>query len=193
MPNEPASPHDVTQWLAGWQAGDGTARERLFDMVYPELRRIATRHLRRERPDHTLDPHALANELCVRLLGTGPIGFNDRAHFFAVAAQMMRRILIDYARARPAEKRGGSQERVTLSAVEGWNPGGTLDEMLDLDQALATLHQLDPRAAQVVELRFFGGLEGNEIAAVLGVSPITVKRDWKAARAWLVSRLQRPS
>jgi RNA polymerase sigma-70 factor, ECF subfamily len=123
------------------------------------------------------------------LLGSQPIPYQDRAHFFAIAAQTMRRILIDYARARVADKRGGQQERVTLTAVEGWNPVAQSADILSLDQALTKLEGADPRAARVVELRFFGGLQEEEVAEVLGVSIITVKRDWKVARAWLIARL----
>ena len=159
-------------------------------MVYPELRRIATRFLHNERDHHTLEPTALVNELSVRLLGSQPLTFQDRAHFFAVAAQTMRRILIDYARARTAEKRGGRQERVSLTAVEGWNPVERSEDILVLDEALTKLEKADSRAARVVELRFFGGLEEAEVAEVLGVSIITVKRDWKVARAWLIGRLK---
>jgi RNA polymerase sigma factor (TIGR02999 family) len=118
------------------------------------------------------------------------LNYQDRAHFFAVAAQTMRRILIDYARARVAEKRGGTQDRVSLTAVEGWNPVERNEDILALDEALAKLEKADLRAARVVELRFFGGLEEAEVAEVLGVSIITVKRDWKVARAWLIGRLQ---
>jgi RNA polymerase sigma-70 factor (ECF subfamily) len=140
--------------------------------------------------DHTLEPNALVNELCVRPLGTEPITYNDRAHFFAGAAQTMRRILIDHARARVADKRGGIQQRVSLSAVDGWNPIARSEDLLALDEVLANLEKADPRAARVVELRFFGGLSEDEVAEVLGVSAITVKRDWRAARAWLIGRLQ---
>ena len=180
----------ITAWLTDWREGDAEAAERLFGVVYPELQRIAARLLQRERQHHTLDPNALVNELCLRLLGPEPITYQDRAHFFAIAAQTMRRILTDYARARIAGKRGGDQERVTLSAVGGWNPVARTEDILLLDKALSMLENADPRAARVVELRFFGGLQEDEIAEVLGVSVITVKRDWKIARAWLLSRLQ---
>ena len=140
--------------------------------------------------DHTLDPTALVNELALRLLGSEPLAYNDRTHFFALAAQMMRRILIDHARARVAGKRGGSQQRVNLSSVEELWPAPQSEDVLMLDEALSKLEQADPRAAKVVELRFFGGLREQEVADVLGVSVITVKRDWKVARAWLVVQLQ---
>jgi RNA polymerase sigma-70 factor (ECF subfamily) len=189
--NVPAS-QQITAWLTDWRAGDERAPERLFAVVLPELRRIAARFLHNERDHHTLEPNALVNELCVRLLGSQPITYQDRTHFFAIAAQTMRRILIDYARARVADKRGGAQERVSLTAVEGWNPVAQSEDILSLDEALTKLEKADPRAARVVELRFFGGLQEDEVAAVLGVSIITVKRDWKVARAWLIGRLQDP-
>jgi RNA polymerase sigma factor (TIGR02999 family) len=153
---------------------------------------MAARFLRGERGDHTLEPNALVNELCVRLLGAEPIAYNDRAHFFALAAQTMRRILIDHARARVAAKRGGAQQRVKLSAVDGWQPPGHGEDLLALDEVLSKLETADARAARVVEMRFFGGLSEAEIADVLQVSVITVKRDWKAARAWLMASLQPP-
>ena len=180
----------ITVWLTKWRDGDQGAGERLFGAVYPELRRIAARFLRNERLNHTLEPGALVNELCMRLLGAEPIAYRDRAHFFAIAAKTMRCILIDYARARTAEKRGGEQQRVSLTAVDGWSPVAGNEDLLALDQALSKLEKADPRAARVVELRFFGGLQEEEIAEVLGVSVITVKRDWRVARAWLIGRLQ---
>jgi RNA polymerase sigma-70 factor, ECF subfamily len=180
----------ITAWLTNWREGDPDAQEKLFAAVYPELRQIAARFLHNERDHHTLEPAALVNELCIRLLGSRPIDYQDRAHFFAVAARAMRHILIDYARARAAGKRGGEQDRLSLSAVEGWGPAGSSDDMLALDQALSKLEKADPRAARVVELRFFGSLEEEEVAKVLNVSVITVKRDWKVARAWLAGRLQ---
>ena len=184
------SSQEITAWLTNWREGDQDAGERLFEVVHPELRRIAARFLHNERLHHTLEPSALVNELCIRLLGSEPIAYRDRAHFFAMAAQTMRRILIDYARARIAEKRGGDQQRVSLTAVEGWNPVARSEDILALDEALSKLEKADPRAARVVELRFFGGLQEQEIAEVLGVSIVTVKRDWKVARAWLIGRLQ---
>ena len=180
----------ITRWLGDWRQGDARARDRLFAVVHPELHQMAARFLHHERADHTLEPNALVNELCLRLLGSEPIAFHDRAHFFAIAAQTMRRIFFDHARARVAEKRGGVQQRVSLSAVDGWNPVDRSEDVLALDEALTRLETADPRAARVVELRFFGGLNEEEVAEVLQVSVITVKRDWKAARAWLISRLQ---
>jgi len=190
MEHRLAGSGEITAWLTNWRDGDQAAGERLFGVVYPELRRIAARFLHHERLNHTLEPGALVNELCMRLLGAEPIAYRDRAHFFAIAAQTMRRILIDYARARTAEKRGGEQQRVSLTAVDGWSPVAGNEDLIALDQALSKLEEADPRAARVVELRFFGGLQEEEIAEVLGVSIITVKRDWRVARAWLIGRLQ---
>lgn len=181
---------EITGWLARWREGDHEARDRLFAVVHPHLRHLAARLLGRERSDHTLEPGAVVNELYLRLLGGQPISFHDRAHFLAIAAQTMRRILIDHARARIAGKRGGEQRRVPLSAVDGWSTCTSSEELIDLDAQLSALATADPRAAQVVELRFFGGLCEEDVAEVLGVSVITVKRDWKAARAWLAARLQ---
>ena len=189
MDNAP-DPQHVTEWLAGWRQGDHQARNELFAVVYPQLRQIASRFLQHERDDHTLEPAGLVNELALRLLGSGPIDYNDRTHFFALAAQMMRRILIDHARARVAGKRGGVQQRVNLSSVEDWRPTPQSEDVLLLEDALSKLEQADARAAKVVELRFFGGLHEQEVADVLGVSVITVKRDWKVARAWLIDQLQ---
>ncbi len=182
-------PEEITVWLARWREGDEHARDQVFGVVHSRLREIAANLLQGQRPDHTLEPNALVNELCVRLFGNQKINYNDRGHFFAVAAQTMRRILIDHVRAGLAEKRGGEQQRVSLSGVDGLTPVALNEDMLALDAALSKLATLDPRAAQVVELRFFGGLEEEQVAEVLGVSAITVKRDWKAARAWLAGQL----
>jgi RNA polymerase sigma-70 factor (ECF subfamily) len=183
-------PAEITSWLTKWREGDERAREQLFAVVHPQLSQIAARLLQRERRNHTLEPNAVVNELCVRLLGSEPIPYENRAHFFALAAQTMRRILIDHARARVAEKRGGQRKRVPLSDVEDWTAAIPSEQLLDLDTLLSALEQADPRAARVVELRFFGGLREEDVAEVLKVSVITVKRDWKAARAWLAARLE---
>jgi RNA polymerase sigma factor (TIGR02999 family) len=181
---------EITRWLGDWRNGDEHARDQLFAVIHPQLRQIAARFLQRERVDHTLEPNALVNELCMRMIGGEPLKFNDRAHFLAVAAQMMRRILIDHARARATEKRGGEQRRVSLSAVDGFNIVRESHDIIVLDELLLKLEKADPRAARVVELRFFGGLTEDEVAEVLNVSSMTVKRDWKAARAWLIIRLE---
>ena len=190
MESGPEPSPQITRWLADWRQGSPEAANRLAQAVYPELRQIASRFLHSERGHHTLEPNALVNELWIRLMGGEAIGYQDRAHFFAIAANTMRRILIDHARARVADKRGGLQDQVTLTAVEGWNPIAQNEDILSLDLALSKLERADPRAARVVELRFFGGLQEEEVAEVLGVSIITVKRDWKVARAWLSARLQ---
>jgi RNA polymerase sigma-70 factor (ECF subfamily) len=190
MESGPEPSPQITLWLADWRQGSRDAGNRLAAAVYPELRQIASRFLHNERDHHTLEPNALVNELWIRLVGSDAVHCQNRAHFFAIAAQTMRRILIDYARARIANKRGGDQEQVTLTAVEGWNPIAQNEDILALDIALSKLERADPRAARVVELRFFGGLQEEEVAEVLGVSPITVKRDWKVARAWLMARMQ---
>jgi len=193
MEDHPPPSHQITAWLDDWRRGNTQASERLADAVHAELRQIAARFLRHERDGHTLEPHALVNELWVRLMGGEPVPYQNRSHFFAIAAQTMRRILIDYARARVAGKRGGVQQQVSLSAIDGWNPVAHYQDVLVLDQALSKLARADPRAARVVELRFFSGLQEHEVAEVLGVSVITVKRDWKVARAWLAGRLQPPA
>jgi RNA polymerase sigma-70 factor, ECF subfamily len=180
---------EITHWLARWRAGDTDARDRLFAVIQPELSVLAARLLRRERPDHTLEPNAVVSELYLRLVGGQPPQYQDRAHFLAIAAETMRRVLIDHARARVAGKRGGHQRRVPLSDIDGGNAPVSFEQLLDLDTQLTALAAADPRAARVVELRFFGGLREEDVAEVLQVSVITVKRDWKAARAWLAARL----
>ena len=178
---------EVTALLAEVRAGKKDAEDRLLELVYDELRRIARRQMRAERPGHTLQATELANEAFLRMASGPTAHCNDRAHFFAVAAQVMRRILVDYARARKAIKRGSGQrvelDRVNLS-VES-NP----EEILSLDGALTKLAQFDPRRSRVVEMRVFGGLTEEEIATALGVATRTVKRDWKLARAWLFGEL----
>jgi RNA polymerase sigma-70 factor, ECF subfamily len=181
---------EITRWLALWRDGNEQARDQLFAVIQPELRHMAVRLLRRERADHTLEPNAVVSELYLRLTGGRPVSYQDRAHFFAIAAQTMRRVLIDHARARVANKRGGEQRRVPLSDVDGWQAEISSEQLLDLDAQLSALATADARAARVVELRFFGGLREEDVAEVLQVSTVTVKRDWKAARAWLAARLQ---
>lgn len=176
--------------LADWRNGNQHAGEQLFASAYQELRRLAAWHLRQERPGHTLQPTALVHELYVKLFGSESVDWQDRAHFFAVAAQQMRRLLIDYARARRAGKREGQRVRVSLSEIEGLAVSHD-EDLLALDEALSRLDTLDPRATRVVELRFFGGFDEKEASAVLGVSVATVKRDWAFARAWLIKELRR--
>ena len=178
----------ITELLQELRAGKDVASSRLIDAVYPELRRIAARCLRAERSDHTLQPTALVNEAYLQLVGQIDKDWQNRAHFFAVAAQVMRRILVDYARKRKANKRGGGQEKVefveSLVIVKE-----RLDVVLAIDAALTRLSLLDARQSKVVELRFFGGLTEHEVAEVLGIAIRTVRRDWNVARAWLHGEL----
>jgi RNA polymerase sigma factor (TIGR02999 family) len=191
---EHASHGGVTLLLQEWRDGDRKALDALLPLVYKELRRIAHAHLRNERPDHTLRSAALVNEAYLRLVGLDPPQWESRTHFFAIAAQLMRQILVDYARRRGAEKRGG--KACTLSIEEVIEVPRRQDvDVVALDDALAALAAIDPRQSRVVELRFFAGLSLEEISAALDVSPATVQRDWTAARAWLhreMSRRSRP-
>jgi RNA polymerase sigma factor (TIGR02999 family) len=181
--------HQVTTLLLDWRQGNAGAGDQFIAIVYNELRRLAAHCLDAERRDHTLQPTALVHELYLRLFASGdPITWQNRAHFFAVAAQTLRRILVDHARAHRAQKRGGAQVKLSLTAAQGWLDDRN-EDLLALDEALRRLEHLQPRAGQVVELRFFGGLQEDEIAEVLAIAPITVKRDWKFARAWLMSQL----
>ena len=177
--------------LHAWRDGDPSVLERLTPIVYEELHRIARRNLAGEREGHLLQPTALVNEAFVRLLGDAPVEWASRAHFFAFSARLMRQILIDFARGRGREKRGRRSPHLHLSAA-GELPARRSDpvDLIDLDQALNELAQLDARQAQMVELRYFGGLENAEIAAVLAISEPTVVRAWRIARAWLYGRLQ---
>lgn len=181
----PAQPtHEVTQLLQRLRAGDPEARERLFPLVYDELRQVAQRALRRERPDHTLRPTELVHEAYLKLAGGRGGEWQDRAHFIGIAARAMRQILVDHARRRLAGKRGGGWERTTLEAI-GAEQELPPEELLALDAALERLEQFEPRLRALVEYRFFGGLPDREIAELLGVSERTVNRDWTRARAWL--------
>lgn len=179
----------VTQLLRAWRAGDRAAAEELFRVLYRELRIIAANRLRAERRGHTLQPTALVNELYLRLADREALRIEDRGHFFAIAARTMRRILIDYERARKADKRGGDLDRLSLNVVDQFKGSRSAEDLILLDDALSRLNELQPRAAQVVEFRCFGGLQEREIAALLGVSVNTVNRDWRFARAWLISEL----
>jgi RNA polymerase sigma factor (TIGR02999 family) len=160
-------------------------------LVYSELRGIAARHLGAERPGHTLQPTALVNEAYLRLRGLGPVPWHDRTHFFAIASRIMRRLLVDHARAKMAQKRGSDAPKVVVSEGyhDGMEPALDAAELIDLDRALDELAAAAPRLARLVELRFFSGLGIDEAASLLGCSPRTVKRDWAFARAWLLNRL----
>ncbi len=177
------SPEEVTRLLEAVRAGEDGALDRLVPLVYDELRRIAASYARRERVGHTLQPTALVNEAYMRLADSGDKGWQNRAHVLAVAAQTMRHILVDYARARRAEKRGGDLARVTLDEALA-APARDVD-LLALDDALARLAALDPELARLVELRYFGGLTIRETSEVLRVSPKTVEREWETAKLWL--------
>ena len=181
-------PAEVTALLERWSAGDRAALDELMPIVWGELRRIARRRLARERAGHTLQTTALVNEAYLRLVDQDRVRWQNRAHFFGVAARMMRRILVDHARARAASKRGSGVVAVPLEQARPPAPVSGVD-VLGLDAALLRLSALDPRQGQVVELRFFGGLTVEEVAEVLGIAPITVKRDWRMARAWLFAEL----
>lgn len=183
-----SSPDEVTRLLRAWRSGDAGALDELAPLVYAELHRLAESRIRRERADHTLQATALVHEAYLRLAGTDAPDWQDRAHFFAVAARMMRRILVDHARARGGPRRGGTVRKVSLEEAAVLADDRTAD-ILELDEALGRLAVFDPRQHQVVELRFFGGLSVEETAEVLGLSPITVKRDWRVARAWLYAEL----
>jgi RNA polymerase sigma factor (TIGR02999 family) len=179
---------EITRLLMEWRRGNAAAGNTLIALVYPELRRLAAHYLRQQRSNHTLQPNELVHELYVRLIAPNPITLQDRAHFFAIAAQQLRRILIDYARAARAAKRGGEQVRVTFADVPQCMVRES-DDLLAVDEALTRLEKVDPRAARVVELRFFGGLQEKEAAQALHVSIATLKRDWAFARAWLSAQL----
>ena len=175
---------DVTALLKVWSGGDRQALERLMPLVYGELRKLAASYLRTERPDHTLQPTALVHEAFLRLVDQRSVDWASRAHFFGIAAQMMRRILVDHARKRHAAKRDATRYRVVTALAEEPEPDQG-PELLALDQALDGLSELDPRQARIVELRFFAGLTVEETAEVVQISTATVKREWRTARAWL--------
>jgi RNA polymerase sigma factor (TIGR02999 family) len=180
---------NVTMLLQELREGDKSAEARLLDVVYPELRRIARNFLRQERAGHTLQPTVLVNEAYLQLAAQQDKVWQNRAHFYAVAAQLMRRLLVDYARQRNAAKREGRQQKVELTDGIAITDEG-LDEILDIDEALRRLAEFDPRSSRVVVLRFFGGMTEEEIAEVLQVAERTVKRDWNVARAWLHGELR---
>src|ERR1051326_4069683 len=185
----PAPRAHVTSLLLAWRAGDPAAFDELIPIVYDELRRIARRHMARERPSHTLETTALINEAYLRLVDIKRIEWQDRTHFMAMAARTMRRVPIEAARARQKQKRGGGMERVTLDEGLILAPDRAPD-VLALDDALKELEAVSPRKAQVVELRFFAGFTNAEAAHVLHVSEDTVRRDWRLARAWLFRELK---
>lgn len=178
------SAHQITERLIAWSGGDMAALDDVIFAVYRELRRMADRYLRQERPDHTLQPTALVHEAYLRMVDQSRVSWQNRAHFFGVAAQMMRRILVDHAKTKRRNKRGGAAVRLSLDEALTISKGRAAD-LVALDEALESLAQIDERKSRMVELRFFGGLSVEETAEVLGVSPQTVLRDWKLAKAWL--------
>lgn len=184
----PPSPHEVTQLLIDWSQGDRAALDRLMPLVYDELRRLAHHYMSRERPGHTLQTTALVNEVYLRLVDQKSVSWQNRAHFFGIAARLMRQILVDHARKNGYAKRGGGARKVTLEESAVLSPEQAAD-LVALDEALESLAATDPRKCQVVELRYFGGLKVDEIAEVLKVSPVTVMRDWSMAKAWLLREI----
>jgi RNA polymerase sigma factor (TIGR02999 family) len=183
-----ATPHDVTALLDGWTRGNRSALNQLLPLVYAELRRVAARQLRRERVGHTLQPTALVHEVYLRLIDQRQVDWQNRAHFFGVAAQAMRRILLDHARRHDAGKRGEGVPCVSLEVARGV-PAPNDIPILAFDHALDRLQKVDPELARIIELRAFGGLTIEEAAHVLKVSPSTAKRDWRTAKAWLTREL----
>jgi RNA polymerase sigma-70 factor, ECF subfamily len=181
--------HEVTLLLSALSQGDRNAASKLVPVVYGELRRLAGGYMRRERQDHTLQATALVHEAYLKLVEQRSVNWQSRAHFFGVAAQLMRRILIDHARGHLRQKRGGEHKKISLDQAYIFSEQQSA-ELLAVDEALERLSKLDPRQARVVELRFFGGLSVEEAAEVLGVSPKTVKRDWSVAKTWLYADLK---
>jgi RNA polymerase sigma-70 factor, ECF subfamily len=191
MPRESS---EITALLKAWGSGDAAALDQLTPLVYEELRRLARRYMRNERAGNTLQTTALVNEAYLRLVDAKRVGWQDRVHFFAVSAQMMRRILVDAARARNSAKRGGQVKRVNHSRAFNLDEipdvsTGRDRELVAIDDGLKTLAEMDPRKARVIELRFFGGLSVEKTAEVLKISPQSVMRDWKLAKAWLTREL----
>jgi RNA polymerase sigma factor (TIGR02999 family) len=183
---------NVTQLLLAWSDGDNEALEKLMPLVYGELKLLAERRLRRERSGHTLEPTALVHEAYLKLIDQKQARWRNRAHFFAIAAQAMRRILVDHARARQSEKRGGGDQKLSFDEAIDVSDQ-RVNQMVALDDALEALAELDPQKSRVVELKYFGGLSLEEIAEALGVSRATVIREWRMAKAWLYGELNKSS
>ena len=180
--------HEVTQLLVAWSSGDRAALDRLVPLVYDELHRLAQGYMQRERAEHSLQTTALIHEAYLRLIDARDIQWENRAHFFGVAARVMRQVLVAFARERGFQKRGGGAQRVSLDEAMMIDPGGN-EDLLAIDEAINALADFDARKAEVVEMRFFGGLTEAEIAEALHVSPETVRRDWRLAKAWLLQKL----
>jgi RNA polymerase sigma-70 factor (ECF subfamily) len=187
---EGGQPSEITGLLVDWSRGDTAALERLMPLVVDELRHLARSHFRREPDGHTLQPTALVNEVYLRLAGQRQVQWDNRSQFFAFAATLMRRVLVDHAKARRTAKRGGDIRKISLQDVIGLSEPEDVD-LLALDDALSALAEIDPRQSRIVELRFFAGLTHEEIADVLGVSVSTVKREWRTARLWLYRQIRR--
>jgi RNA polymerase sigma-70 factor, ECF subfamily len=190
MPTDNPKAENVTLLLKQMSSGNQDVIAQLVPMLYNELRRLAGHYLRAERPNHTLQPTALVHEAYLRLIEQNEVEWKNRGHFFAVAAQQMRRILVDYARSHRAAKRGGSTPKIPLDLVVAQSPLKAGD-IVELDQVLARLSSIDPQQSRVVELRVFGGLTVEEVAEILHISPATVKRDWSMAKAWLIREMGR--
>ena len=184
-----AEQREISLILKDWSGGKRESANVLLGLVYDELRRIARQYLRRERSDHTLQPTALVHEAYMKLIDISDVSWQDRAHFFAVASNVMRHILVDHARARAADKRGGEQQRIALEDAVNFGDAPDID-LLALDEAMRQLAEFDEQQSKIVELRFFGGLTIEETAHVLGISPATVKREWTMAKAWLFRKLR---
>jgi RNA polymerase sigma-70 factor (ECF subfamily) len=181
--------NDITAILARWRSGDAAAANELAELVYRDLHRLAAREMRHERGEHTLQTTALLHEAYLRILRPGPVEWKDRAHFFAFAAQQLRRVLVDHARRSKSEKRGGDVVKFSLLDSDGGGVPAFDARLFALNEALTRLEELDPRAVRVVELRYFAGLTEAEAADVLGVSVATLKRDWDFAKTWLAAQL----
>jgi len=182
------STHEVTQLLLAWSDGDRTALDKLTPLVYEELRRMAHRYMSRERPGHTLQTTALVNEAYLRLVNREAVQWQNRAHFFGIAAQVMRHILVDHARSHAYQKRGGGNQTISLDEAMVVSQERAA-EVVALDDVLKELANIDPQQSRIVELRFFGGLTIEETAVVVGLSPATIKREWSTAKAWLYHEL----
>ena len=186
-----ASQEDITQLLLAWGAGDAAALDELMPIVYAELRKLARSYMRNQRADHTLQTTALVNEAYLRLIDSSRVKWQNRTHFFAISAQLMRRVLVDFARQRGSQKRGGEVQKIELDeALVVVADDGQKTDLVALDEALKVLAEMNPRQSQTVELRYFGGLSEEEIADHLAVSVRTVRRDWSVARAWLFNQLK---
>ncbi len=180
---------EITRILKSWSGGNRDAVDDLMPLVYEELHKVAAQYLRRQRPDHTLQPTALVNEAYLKLIDISDVNWQDRAHFFAFASQTMRHILVDHARSQGREKRGGGAQKLSLDEALSFSNEKEVDLLL-LDESLRQLAEIDDQQSKIVELRFFGGLTVEEAALVLHISPATVKREWRIARAWLFKRMK---